>query len=236
MSDLQKPRLLMLEDEPNVGSTLAERFEEENFFVSWTQSCQEALKVLQQSDFELALLDVGLPDGSGFEIADWIRRNKPQTAVIFLTAYGDTDQRIRGLEIGAEDYLVKPFHFKELLLRVQNVLRRSQGLRKPTLQSDEVGNAKIRWSSYEIESGGVIYPMTHKECAVLRLLFDHEGEVLSRDQILDSVWGTEVFPSHRTIDNFIVKFRKWIERDPENPEFIKSIRSVGYQLARREKK
>lgn len=226
-------RLLVVEDEKNVGSTLVERLEKEGYQVAWVKTFEEAKLYAESREFELALLDVGLPDGSGFDVAKILKQRSSQTAIIFLTAWGTPEDRIKGLELGAEDYVVKPFHFKELLLRIQNVLKRTSFLIESALTLSEpvlMGKANVWFSRFEIETNGLKSQLTHKECALLRYLFDHKGKVLSRDEILNHVWGEEEYPTARTVDNFIVKLRRFIELDPNEPVIIKSVRGVGYQL------
>lgn len=226
-------RILVVEDERNVGLTLVERLRKEGFEVAWANSCEEARLEISQRRFNLALLDVGLPDGSGFDVAARLRQAQPATAIIFLTAFGAPEDRIRGLELGAEDYVVKPFHLKELLLRVRNGLKRAQYLSSGLGESDqavEVGKARIYFSRFEADVEGRIHPLTHKESALLRLLVDRRGAVVSRDEILNHVWSEDEFPTSRTVDNFIMRLRRLVEADPENPRIIRSIRGVGYQL------
>ena len=226
-------RLLVVEDEKNVGTTLVERLRKEGFEVAWATSMKESLSLSSQQHFDLLLLDVGLPDGDGFQIAEQVRMNSPTTAVVFLTAFGNPEDRIRGLELGAEDYIVKPFHLKELLLRIGNVLKRTQAvLGAPGADAGiRVGRALVRFSKFEIEvDGGVTHTLTHKEFAVLKLLVARRGTVVSRDDILNEAWAEGEFPSTRTIDNFILRLRRLVESDPENPTVIRSIRGVGYQL------
>lgn len=235
-------RILVVEDERNVGLTLVERLRREGFDVAWATTREEAGLEIAQRKFNLALLDVGLPDGSGFEVAARLHQSQPAAAIIFLTAFGSPEDRIRGLELGAEDYIVKPFHLKELLLRVRNGLRRAQylaygpggpggssGPGGPD-QETEVGRARIRFPRFEAEVDGKIHPLTHKECALLKLLVDRRGSVVSRDEILNHVWSENEFPTSRTVDNFIMRLRRLVETDPENPRVIRSIRGVGYQL------
>lgn len=226
-------RILVLEDERNVGLTLVERLRKEGFEVAWANSCEEANLEIAQRRFNLALLDVGLPDGSGFDVAARLRKAQPSTSIIFLTAFGSPEDRIRGLELGAEDYVVKPFHLKELLLRVRNGLKRAQYLSSGLGGEDqvvEVGRALIRFSRFEAEVDGKAHVLTHKESALLRLLVDRRGLVVSRDEILNHVWSEDEFPTSRTIDNFIMRLRRLVETDPENPRVIRSVRGVGYQL------
>ncbi|MBI3558022.1 MAG: response regulator transcription factor [Deltaproteobacteria bacterium] len=227
-------RVLVVEDERNVGSTLVERLDREGFEVTWTRGVQETRDALKDRRFDLALLDVGLPDGSGFSLAEALRDDHRATAIIFLTALGNPEDRVRGLELGAEDYIVKPFHLKELLLRIRRSLRRARyftDLAGVEAQPLRVGQALIEFSKFTARSGGVTHALTHKECELLKLLVDRKNRVVSRDEILNHVWSENEFPSPRTIDNFVMRLRRIIETDPENPQIIKSIRGVGYLLA-----
>lgn len=226
-------RILVVEDEPNVGSTLVERLKREGFDVTWTRGVEESRDALKDRKYELALLDVGLPDGSGFTLAELLRASHRQTAIIFLTAFGNPEDRVRGLELGAEDYIVKPFHLKELLLRIQRSIRRARyfsGLSGAEAEVLRIGQALINFPKFTAESGGKSLSLTHKECELLKLLVDRRGRVVSRDEILNHVWSENEFPSPRTVDNFIMRLRRMIETDPENPKVIKSVRGVGYVL------
>jgi two-component system alkaline phosphatase synthesis response regulator PhoP len=227
-----KPRILLLEDESNVGSTLFDRLQIEGYNPVWVQSVQAAKDKLRELDFRLALLDVNLPDGSGFDIGRVIRDHHPSIAVVFLTAAGTPENRIHGLELGAEDYIVKPFHFKELLLRIQNVMKRVSYIEEFGGVDDEVsiGKATVQFQQYQLHSDGKLHTLSHKECTLLRLLFDKRGQVVSRDEILNLVWSEDEYPTPRTIDNFVMRLRKMVEPDPENPTVIRSIRGVGYML------
>jgi two-component system alkaline phosphatase synthesis response regulator PhoP len=225
------PKLLVVEDERNVGSTLVERLRREGFEVAWATTAEEARLEIGRRRFDLALLDVGLPDGSGFQVGQLLRQSHGGTAIIFLTAFGNPEDRVRGLELGAEDYVVKPFHLKELLLRVQNGLKRARYLSASDAGDGvAVGRAVVYFSRFEAVVGGKPHPLTHKECALLKLLSDRRGRVVSRDEILNEVWSEEEFPSPRTVDNFIMRLRRLVERDAENPRAIRSVRGVGYQL------
>jgi two-component system alkaline phosphatase synthesis response regulator PhoP len=227
-----KVRLLLVEDEQNVGTTLTERLVQEGFEVSWAKTASEAKGLIAKGGFQLALLDVGLPDGSGFDIGTAIRASAPQTALMFLTAFGSPEDRVKGLELGAEDYIVKPFHFRELLLRIQNVLKRAEAIRGLAAGPVQIGRAQVHFERFEVEVDGRRIALTHKECSVLRLLYQKQNQVVSRDEILNQAWSEDEFPTSRTVDNFIVRLRKLIETDPENPRVIKSVRGVGYQLER----
>lgn len=226
-------RILVVEDEMNVGRTLTERLAAEGYRVTWAKNAAEARTFDSQEPSALALLDVGLPDESGFDLAAALRRRHPQTAIVFVTAFGTPEDRVRGLELGAEDYIVKPFHFKELLLRIQNALRRATLLSQTESQFERplrVGRARIDLKRMEVQSDDRTVMLTHKECAVLTLLLEKQGAVLTRDEILDRAWAPDEFPTPRTVDNFIVRLRRMIEPDPGEPQVIRSVRGVGYQL------
>lgn len=229
-----RPDILIVEDEDNVAMTLRERLERERFVVCWARTVEDAKAVINMQPFDLALLDIGLPDGDGIEVAGLLKKKQPACGVIFLTAFGSFDHRIRGLETGADDYVVKPFHVKELILRIQNALRRRKfALAPQAAHLDEItlGKAVVRFSKFQIQTAdGEIHSLTHKECALLKFLFNSRGRAVSRMEILDFVWADEEFPTTRTIDNFIVRFRRLIEADPETPKIIKSVRGVGYRL------
>jgi two-component system, OmpR family, alkaline phosphatase synthesis response regulator PhoP len=222
--------ILVVEDERNVGLTLVERLRKEGFEVAWSTTVEEARLEIGGRRFDLVLLDVGLPDGSGFDVGAELRRKQPHAALVFLTAFGEPEQRVRGLELGAEDYVVKPFHLKELLLRVQNGLKRAQYLARLPGDTAEVGRATIHFASFEAEVDGRRQPLTHKEAALLRLLVERRGQVVSRDEILNHVWSSGEYPSSRTVDNFIMRLRRLVETDPEDPSTIRSVRGIGYQL------
>ena len=233
MPEKSSARILVIEDERNVASTLVERLEKEGFSVTWAQTAEEARQEISRTRFDLALVDVGLPDGSGFDVAAALRKKYPTTALIFLTAFANPEDRVHGLELGAEDYVVKPFNLKELLLRIHNGLKRARYLAAEAEGvNDEinVGRAVIRFSKFEAEAEGQIHSLTHKETALLKLLIERKGKVVSRDEILDRVWSENEFPTSRTVDNFIMRLRRLIEKNPEDPMIIKSIRGVGYQL------
>jgi DNA-binding response OmpR family regulator len=227
------PQVLVVEDEKNVGSTLVERLKKEGFKVRWVSTVATALTEIHTYSFEMAILDVGLKDGSGFEIAAALRKVQPGTAVIFLTAFGNAEDRIRGLELGAEDYVVKPFHLKELILRMRNALKRAHFVSPKSVGLEavvQVGKAKVHFLRFEVEIDHRFYPLSHKEVALLKLLTDRRGQVVSRDEILNHAWSEDDFPTPRTVDNFIMRLRRLVEVNPEEPEVIKSIRGIGYQL------
>ncbi len=229
----RQARLLMVEDERNVAETLGERLRTAGYEVVHAESVLAARRAIGESEFQLALLDVGLPDGSGLELAPLLRERAPATAIIFLTAHASPEDRVRGLELGADDYVGKPFHFRELLLRIQNCLKRAQDLAQvPGEMRGQVriGRALVDFERFCASADGENRALTHKECSVLRLLAERAGKAVSRDEILDRAWSADEFPTSRTVDNFIVRLRKLVEADPGDPRVIRSIRGVGYLL------
>jgi two-component system alkaline phosphatase synthesis response regulator PhoP len=230
---MSSPALLLVEDDPNVAGTLASRLADEGFAVTRAGSVHAAREAIRQNSFAAAVLDVGLPDGNGFDVAKHLREVSPGTAMLFLTAYSTPEDRIHGLELGADDYMTKPFAFRELLLRIRNMLKRAGDIAERSAATTgpvRIGIATVDFDRFTAASGGSVHRLTHKECAVLKLLVDQSGKAVSRDEILGRAWAPDEFPTERTVDNFILRLRKLVEHDPANPRTIRSIRGVGYQL------
>jgi two-component system, OmpR family, alkaline phosphatase synthesis response regulator PhoP len=230
----RQPQILLTEDEKNLGLTLSEQFEQEGFSVSWARSVQESFEKIRTQEFDLAVLDLNLPDGSGFDVAQVLRDAQPGAGVVFLTACGNPEDRIRGLEWGAEDYVVKPFHLKELILRVRKGLRKSLP-HVGEMHSVQIGKAKIHFEKFEAVVQDRTVSLTNKEVALLKLLTERRGRVVSRDDILDRVWSEEEFPTPRTVDNFVMRLRRLVETESTESndsgnQIIRTIRGVGYQL------
>jgi two-component system alkaline phosphatase synthesis response regulator PhoP len=225
--------ILVVEDERNVAETLIERLRAAGYEVQHAPTAAVARELAAGQSFHLMLVDVGLPDGNGFELAPQLRALLPRAALLFLTAHSNPEDRVRGLELGADDYLTKPFHFRELLLRLQNCLKRAAELADVPGEMrgvQRIGRARVDFERYAAEVDGRWQPLTHKECAVLRLLASRAGKAVSRDEILDRAWSADEFPTSRTVDNFIVRLRKLVEPDANEPQVIRSIRGVGYLL------
>ncbi len=233
MGTVSGVRLLMVEDEPNVAATVAERLRAAGYQVVRTESVAGARRAIGEGSYQLALIDVGLPDGSGFDLARVLRERAPATAIVFLTAHASAEDRVRGLELGADDYVGKPFLFKELLLRIQNCLKRAQDLAQVPGEirgQVRIGRALVDFERFSATVDAENRALTHKECSVLRLLAERVGKAVSRDEILDRAWSADEFPTSRTVDNFIVRLRKLVEVNPADPRIIRSIRGVGYLL------
>lgn len=227
MSDLQ---LLLVEDEPNLGQTLRDYLRAKKFQVELAPTCAEARSKFSAIHPAIVILDIGLPDGSGIELAREFRKARKDCVLLFCTALNDPTLRVEGLELGAEDYITKPFELKELTLRLDRILKtRSRIMVNP----DEYRFGKlIFWPRrFELQDGnGIVSSLGQKECAILELLMEKKNEVVTRDEMIETIWGEDSFPTNRTIDNYIVRLRRWSDSDPETALRITSVRGVGYKL------
>lgn len=223
-------RILFVEDEENIREIVKLNLELEEHEVLTTSNGRDALKLFQEQHFDLVLLDIMLPEINGLEICEQIRLTNREVPIIFLTAKDAAPDRITGLKKGADDYLTKPFHLEELLLRINNLIRRSSKSAENSQEIYNFGSNSINFRTFEAEGKQGRFVMTRKEAMLLKLLVDRKNEVVSRNQILQYVWGYDVYPSTRTIDNFILSFRKYFEEDPRNPIFFHSIRGIGYKF------
>jgi two-component system alkaline phosphatase synthesis response regulator PhoP len=229
---MSQRHILLVEDEEHLLKAIQLNLELEGYAVTTANTGIEALKAFRKENFDLILLDVMLPEMSGFDVCEEIRKENKQVAILFLTAKGSGEDRIQGLKLGADDYLPKPFNLEELLLRIQILIKRSKAYAiENKLDFYTFGNNEIDFVKFEIK--GVSkqkIAITKREIALLKLLVSRKGEVVSREEILDIVWGKEAFPSSRTIDNYIVSFRKYFEINQREPQHLHSIRGVGYKF------
>lgn len=217
-------RVLLVEDDPSLGRTLAERLEKERLSVEWVQTIADANARLRASDWDLAILDVKLPDGSGFTLAREIRRSTT-VPIMFMTALNSAENRLEGFEIGADEYLPKPFHLKEFMIRVRHVLERPRATR--TLR---VNSLVVDFDAMSVEAAhGRKAFLQVRDCAVLKMLVDAAPRVVDRSEILDQVWGEDQFPTARAVDNAIVRLRQAL--NDEDGRVIRSVRGIGYQWA-----
>jgi two-component system alkaline phosphatase synthesis response regulator PhoP len=223
-------RIFLVEDEISIRDALKLNLELEGYEVVTTGDGKKVLKMFKEQHFDIVLLDIMLPEVSGLELCEQIRLVNMDIPIIFLTAKDTTADKVAGLKKGADDYIVKPFNLEELLLRIQILLKRSQGTTSTSLESFEFGENKANFKTYEATGNQGEFKLTKKEAMLLKLLIERRGEVVSRQQILQSVWGYDVYPSTRTIDNFILSFRKYFEEDPKSPNFFHSVRGVGYKF------
>lgn len=229
MKEADKKRLLLVEDEESLRAALRMNFELEGYDVTTAVRGGEALERIRGARFDGIVLDVMLPDVDGFTICETIRLEGDRTPVLFLTARTNAADRVRGLRAG-DDFLAKPFDLQELLLRVEKLVARAEeGTSTPMPARYTFGTNMVDFGTYEISGQrGVNKRLTQRELLLLRLLIDRAGEVVSREEILQKVWGYDVFPTTRTIDNFIVAFRKYFEVNPHDTKHFISVRGVGY--------
>lgn len=230
-ADATRHRILLVEDESSLRLTLKLNFELEGHDVTMATSGPEALERLRGARFDLVVMDVMLPGMDGYSVVETVRLEGNTTPVLFLTARTAAADRIRGLRAG-DDHLGKPFELEELLLRVANLLRRHTEILPPSFPARvDFGGNQVDFNSYEARGyDGRQHALSQREALLLRLLMEQAGEVVSREEILQKVWGYDVFPTTRTVDNFIVSFRKYFEPDPRRPKHFHSVRGVGYKF------
>lgn len=227
------PRILLAEDEKTLRDGIKLNLELEGYEVEEAINGKVAIEKFVSQRFNLVILDVMMPEINGFDVCEKIRLTDQETPILFLTAKDSGKDKIEGLKLGADDYLTKPFNLEELMLRTKVLIKHSfKGTdNELTLNSFNFGGNKINFSTFEAKTHqGETIHLTKKESALLKLLIDRQNQVVSREQILQYVWGYDVYPSTRTIDNFILSFRKYFEKDAKNPTHFNSIRGVGYKF------
>jgi DNA-binding response OmpR family regulator len=225
-------KILIVEDEKEMARGLRDILEFEKYEVSVAGTGKEALLAVGRRKPDCIILDLMLPDVNGYEVCAEIRRNKVNTPILMLTARSQDYDKIRGLEVGADDYLTKPFSVGELLARIKALLRR-RGLYAQGQDIDvvRVGSSVVDVRHFSVQRGRKEYPLSHYEVELFKLLYANADQPVRRDHILERVWGVENYPTNRTVDNFIVKLRKKIEDDYKNPKHILTIYGVGYKLS-----
>lgn len=221
-------KLLIVDDEATILETIDHRFRKEGFTTFLADSAEEGMRLFKRVKPDMVILDILLPKRSGLDLCRAIRREN-QTPILFLSAKGDDADRIQGLEIGADDYVVKPFNLTELTARVKAILRRSTG--EPVQETIETGDLKIDPRSHEVWQAGRLLSLSPKEFALLYFLARNPGQVFSRDTLLDRVWGKDAFVSARTVDVHIRWLRTRIEESADTPKHILTVRGVGYKFA-----
>ena len=210
-------RILVVEDDQSLGATLRERLMKEGYEVHWACSKAQAIEACNSSSFALYILDVGLPDGNGFELA----KDLPAKPFVFLTAQGDAESRLKGYDLGAEEFIPKPFHLRELLLRVKHVLDNHMPAKQLVL-----GDLTIDFDSYRVVRSGKAETVATKDLQLLRHLIDQSPKVVSRDEALNMLRGEDRFPSNRTVDNAILRLRTLLGAFASR---IESVRGIGYR-------
>lgn len=230
----EKGSILLVEDEENLHEALKLNLELEGYSVTSAFDGSTALRALQAEYFDLLILDVMLPEMDGINVTESVRLNNNEVPILILSAKNSSADRVLGLKKGADDYLTKPFNLEELLLRVKKLIEKNKKLQdKGTVGNNYVfGSNTVDFKAQEaIKSNGEKIQLSKKETMLLKLLIENKNEVVPREKILQAVWGYNVYPTTRTIDNFILNFRKYFEEDSRNPKYFHSVRGVGYKYS-----
>jgi two-component system alkaline phosphatase synthesis response regulator PhoP len=232
MNPVPKKSILLVEDEENLHEALKLNLELDHYEVTSAFDGTQALKAIQQEYFDLIILDVMLPGIDGINVTETIRVQNNHVPILMLSAKNTSADRVLGLKKGADDYLTKPFNLEELLLRVQKLIEKNMKLQARDSISDtySFGKNSIDFNAQEaVTKNNEKIQLSKKEAMLLKLLIENKNEVVTREKILQTVWGYNVYPTTRTIDNFILNFRKYFEEDSRNPKYFHSVRGVGYK-------
>ena len=230
MNEKTREKILIIEDEADLVKGLELNLADEGYDVDWASDGREGLRRALEEAPDLIILDIMLPGMNGLEICRELRQKKANIPVIMLTAKGEEVDKVVGLEIGADDYMTKPFSIRELLARIRAHLRREKREPRNVPQTYVFGEIEVDFVHFKVRRAGRESDLTSLEVDILKYLIAHKGEVVSREALLDKVWGYEKFPTTRTIDNHILKLRKKIEEDPSRPQHIFSIYGEGYRF------
>jgi len=227
-----KKHILIVDDEEHLADALAHNLQFEGFSTTIAYDGEEGLKLARTIQFDLVILDIMMPKLDGLEVCRRLRATGSRVPILFLTAKAADADRLLGLKVGADDYVAKPFLLEELILRIHGVFRRQEWY--STAPSDQeifrFGENEVNFLTYEATTGGRTVSLTEKECMLMKLLVERRNQVVSREEILGRVWGYRFSTSSRTIDNFIVRLRRYFEVNPKDPQFINSVRGVGYRF------
>ncbi|MFT5725441.1 MAG: two-component system alkaline phosphatase synthesis response regulator PhoP [Bacteroidia bacterium] len=226
-----KKRILLVEDEKHLAETIKLNLEIDEYHPVVVYDGLSAVTKFKEQRFDLVILDIMIPNIDGIAVCENIRLHDSQVPIMFLSAKSSAEDRILGLRKGGDDYMTKPFNLEEFMLRVKNLIERNdQTTTKLAANDYSFGDNYVNFVSYEAKGNNGEFSLTKKEALLLKLLIENKNEVVSREKILQTVWGYSVYPSTRTIDNFILAFRKYFEPDPKSPVFFKSLRGVGYKF------
>jgi DNA-binding response OmpR family regulator len=224
-------KILIVEDEPSMRMGLKDNLEFEDYDVDVAVDGEEGLEKIRENKYNLVLLDVMLPKVSGFDVCKTLRKENIKVPIILLTAKGEEIDKVLGLELGADDYVTKPFSLRELLARIKAVLRRGENLSDKDAGTEIIiGKMKIDFQGYKAFVDKEAVQMSHKEFEVLHYLWKKRNSTVSRDDLLSDIWGYDENPTTRTVDNFIMKLRHKVEADPNHPEVIITVHGLGYKL------
>jgi len=225
------PKILICEDESAMRLGLKDNLEFENYEVDLAEDGEIGLKKIIENKYDLIILDVMMPKMSGFDVCKSARKNGITTPIILLTAKGEEIDKVLGLELGADDYVTKPFSLRELLARIKAILRRGELTSKEIDEKDvQIGQLNINFGTYRAKVKDKDVQLSHKEFEILHYLWKKKNATVSRDDLLSEVWGFEDSPTTRTVDNFILKLRQKIEKDSNHPQIILTVHGVGYKL------
>jgi two-component system alkaline phosphatase synthesis response regulator PhoP len=234
MIDTSKPSILLVEDEENLHESLKMNLELQGYQITSAFDGLQALKAVQNEYFDLIIMDVMIPEVDGFNVTQNIRLTNTEVPILMLSAKDSSTDKVTGLKKGADDYLTKPFNLEELLLRVQKLIEKAKRLQKTSTIEDSYsfgGNTVDFKAQQAVTARGERIDLSKKEAMLLKLLIENKNDVVPREKILQAVWGYNVYPTTRTIDNFILSFRKYFEEDSRNPKYFHSVRGVGYKYA-----
>ncbi|MCU4175974.1 response regulator transcription factor [Carboxylicivirga sp. N1Y90] len=228
---MSNKHILIVEDEPDMQQGIKDNLEFEGYTVDAANDGDEALKKILHGHYDLILLDVMIPKVSGFDVCKQVRHKGIETPIIFLTAKGEEIDKVIGLESGGDDYMTKPFSLRELSARIKAVLRRFPNSKQEEKEAlIKIGKLEVNFENYLAQCDGEAVKLTAKEFDILRYLLEHKNGTISRDSILDAIWGYDYQPTARTVDNFILKLRQKIEIDPNHPEILITVHGVGYRF------
>ena len=232
---MKKPHILLVEDEKHIAQGIIFNLELEGFLITHTETGAATMDAFGRQSFDLVVLDLMLPDSHGFDLCREMRKTHPQLPILMLTALGEEQDRVSGLKEGADDYLTKPFSLDEFLLRIRGMLRRSAWYKPSQIKAEDYqfGSNLIDLNNLAAETTKGKIRITELEGRMLAIFFSNEGETLTRATLLKSVWGMAEDTETRTLDNFIVRIRKYFEEDPANPKHFLTVRGRGYRFVRK---
>ena len=227
-----KKHILIVDDEEHLADALAHNLQFEGFSTTIAYDGEEGLQLARTIQFDLVILDIMMPKLDGLEVCKRLRSTGSKVPILFLTAKSADADRLLGLKVGADDYVAKPFLLEELILRIHGIFRRQEWYRAAPDEQEvfRFGVNEVNFQTYEAANDGRTVRLTEKECMLMKLMVERRNQVVSREEILERVWGYRFSTSSRTIDNFIVRLRRYFESDPKNPQFIHSVRGVGYRF------
>jgi two-component system alkaline phosphatase synthesis response regulator PhoP len=229
---MSRARILLVEDEPNLRRTVSDLLKSDGYAVDSSGDGLEAQRMALAEPFDLIILDVMLPSRNGFDICRHLRRDGVNAPILMLTARSELNNKVQGLKAGADDYLTKPFETPELQARVEALLRRAASGTRPEVRSYDFDGIHVDFTTSRVVKDGKTITLGERECRLLRYLVERRGMVLSRDELLQDVWGYKSIPLTRTVDVHIAWLRQKIEDDPKNPQYIVTVHGQGYRFSR----